>query len=1014
MCYPVNCPWKTLLATIALGCFISTSSAQRIIPRFETLSVNDGLSQNSVYSIHQDKKGFMWFGTSNGLNRYDGETVKVFRAKSPPLEKANINFIRGNLCEDKRGRIWYANETGIYYFDPQKEEVNQAYNLMADSSNTITYYSLIFLDENENLWLSHPSVGLLSFSTDTQKLQEFPFSDISSKTDFDADPDHIGNSILLFLPQTKSSLKFDVITHTYQWLSTGLSHAEIISDGKYLYDVNDQVITPHDTLGPPQLRQSIKVQGKIRSILSDQFERIWITTLSDGLFCYYPALNKTERYHHETSKLKSLPFNITDPLFLDATNNLWIGTDGGGVARLDLKPPRFNIFPFNQGEYPFLKDYFIRCLFEDNTGRIWFGTLHNGLCIYNPKDGTIKNFIHTPGDEYSLPTDKVNVIFQDDKHTMIIGQGKGISIFDEAKNKFTNISLVRYSDQGLPTIEITKLMQEQNGDLLVGSSIGVFRLRTTKAGYEVNYLRELNISSTDILQMPSGDLWMTSRERGLNYFKYTEREYENEGIFFKGVNLRSIHRDEQNPEIIWLCSGAGLIRFNTQTHEYKLYNEENGMPDNYLYGILEDGDHNFWMSSNTGIYVFNPRKEEFINYSVKDGLQSNEFNGRAFHQGASGLFYFGGINGFNYFSPTENTRELIPPKVTITNTFINDKPIHKDSLRILNNVLTLDYFENDLSFKFAVLDYTRPDANQVQFKLEGWDNEYITSSVKNARYSNLPPGNYVMRIRGSNNWRTWGEEETLNVNVLAPFWKTNTFYAGIILVIIGAIVTTTRTYYKQKVKKRFAELEKQHAVLQERERMSKDIHDDLGSGLSTIAILSELARQRNLHDEFAEKQLNKISELARELVANFSELIWSHNPVNDSLQKLLWYIRERLSGMFEGTVTLFTIILPDQISDSPIQAEWRRNVFLATKEALHNVLKHARAHHVELKVISNDKRITITICDDGVGFDVLEKMNTGNGLANMKKRIRACGGELIIETNQGKGCLLTFTVPLVQ
>jgi signal transduction histidine kinase len=235
----------------------------------------------------------------------------------------------------------------------------------------------------------------------------------------------------------------------------------------------------------------------------------------------------------------------------------------------------------------------------------------------------------------------------------------------------------------------------------------------------------------------------------------------------------------------------------------------------------------------------------------------------------------------------------------------------------------------------------------------------------------------------------------------------------VLLIIVGGVVMTTRSYYKQKINRRLRELEKQQAILQERERISKDIHDDLGAGLSTIAILSELVKRNAKQDDFTEKHLNKISEASRQLIENLGELIWTHNPTNDSLLKFLWYLREHLSGMFEGTSTTFQILIPENISDRHLQVEWRRNIFLITKEALHNVLKHAQATLVDLTVYVNRDSLIITIRDNGIGFTREEKMGKGNGLGNMEKRAKACGAELIIESHPGKGTALTISALLV-
>jgi signal transduction histidine kinase/ligand-binding sensor domain-containing protein len=977
-----------------------------MIPRFEVLSVDNGLSQSSVYSIHQDKIGFMWFGTSNGLNRYDGKNVKVFRAQGPPLQRANVNFVRGKLCEDKRGRIWYSNETGIYYYDPVKEKIMRAYDLMPDSLATISfnYYTTLALDDAENLWLSTSWNELVRFSVTDMQLQHIPLPAGVEKTDYIKHGNMVGNTLLLYLNQKGRELSFDLTSFTFDWIRSHPNTRIISTHGSRTYFKDAKKLSWLDSLMPSKINPVIEVESEISNIMRDPYDRIWISTFGSGLYCYYPSTNQIVNYRHENSKLKSLPFDITTCLFVDNTNNLWIGTDGGGVAWLDLKPSRFEIFPLNQGDYPALSDYFVRCLYEDRTGRIWFGTLHNGLCIYDPKDGSFANYSNRPGDVTSLPANKIGAIFEDRDHNMWIGHSNGVSIFDEQKKVFINSPFSQLFGE-----DVYKFIQLDDGTILVGTSKRLMLIAKKDNRYQIDRV-DLDVSLTDMQLAPNGDLWTTSREGGLFHVAHNGKEYKNKANFFSGVNTRSIHFDEQDPELAWVCSGAGLIRLNIKSGSYKVYNYENGMPDNYLYGLLEDKRHNFWMSSNTGLYYFNRSDEQFVNYSVKDGLQSNEFNSRAFHKGASGKFYFGGINGFNYFDPDGSHSQLTPPKVMITSILVNGRLFVNDRTRAEAEPITLNYFENDLAFSIAVPDYTRPVANQIQYKLQGWDKDFITSPVNNINYSNLPPGNYRLRIRASNDGQIWGTEQNLYVNILSPFWRTNFFYGGIIALAVGSIVLTTRAYYRRKVNLRMRELEKQQAVLQERERISKDIHDDLGAGLSTIGILSELVKQNSKQDEFTRKQLTKISESSRHLIENLGELVWAHNPVNDSLLKLLWYLREHLGGMFEGTSTRLQIIIPEHIDDRPLQVEWRRNIFLITKEALHNVLKHAHATMVDLTVAMERDSLIITVRDNGVGFDAGNRMTKGNGLGNMEKRAKACNADIKIESRPGAGTSITISV----
>jgi ligand-binding sensor domain-containing protein len=340
------------------------------------------------------------------------------------------------------------------------------------------------------------------------------------------------------------NVKFDVSSLDYEWQSSGSKEPKIISDGKDLYHVNGQEITPQGAAGPSD---PFLVHGKIRSVLKDQMDRIWVTTLDNGLFCYYPEQRATVQYRRESSKVKSLPFDITNPLLIDNSGNLWIGTDGGGITRLDLKPPLFHIFPLNEGEHPFLKDYFVRCLFEDDRGSIWFGTQHNGLCIYSPVDGSVVNYSPYRGDKNFLPGERVSAILKSAQGDIFIGHSQGISIFDEQQGSFTHYSLISYAN--VPTMDVFKLIQLQNGEIMAGTSMGLFLLSKAPKGYRVIFLQEMNLAPTDILHESDGSLWVTSRYMGLQHFQNSGSEFRNVGHFFEGVNMRSIHRDGRDSHI---------------------------------------------------------------------------------------------------------------------------------------------------------------------------------------------------------------------------------------------------------------------------------------------------------------------------------------------------------------------------------------------------------------------------------------------------------------------------------
>lgn len=982
--------------------------AQPVTPRFETLSVNEGLSQSSVYSILQDRTGFMWFGTSDGLNRFDGETVKVFKAKNPPMSFANSNFIRGMICEDKRGRIWYANETGIYNYNPITEEVTKSFDLLPKAVDELADHVALLIDHTETLWLSVATKGLARYSISTGKFQLIPFPFPISDFDYSM-YEPAGNFIWITFPKLNGAIRFDVLTEKYERFFTEFRALSVkVAKGK-LFLVEGNQIHIYDSTSQNITTLPFTAESDIRSVLQGSFDRIWIGTTSSGLYCYFPETGRFVSYRSDKSKSRGFPFDFTTSLVIDNRNNLWIGTDGAGVTRLDIKPPRFHSFPLNESDYGFMKDYFIRAIYEDGRGRIWFGTLHSGLIIFDPATNEIVNYSNHQSKTNRILHNTVSAIFRDDQGKMWITRGGEITIFDEHQKVFHPITV-----QGgiQPDFNFHQITQLPGGDLLAGGSLGVIRIKKYASGnYEGTHVVSIPYGVTHMMPTPSG-IWFTSPIHGLYYAEFEDEHFAVKKNFFSGIDIRSLRFDEQSHETLWVCTGAGLIRFNTLTEEYTLYNEDHGMLGSYVYGVLEDDHHNLWMSTNTGLSHLNRTTGLIKNFTFKDGLQSNEFNTGAFHKGSSGTLYFGGINGFNWFKTGAENYESPPPRVLVTSIQVNDKSISKHSALSATGQLELEHFTNDLTIDLAVLDFTRPEANSIRYRLEGWDNNWVVTFTKSVRYSNLPPGMYSFRVSASNGGDKWGDEEIISIFIKAPFWRTEFFYATLGVILVGGIIGVTRMVARKKLSKKLRELEKLHAVMQERERIRKDIHDDLGSGLSKIAILSELARQNTVQDDFTFRQLEKISESSRELIDNLGELIWSNNPANDNLPRLCWYLREHLGAMFDGTNMKFSVELPTFIPEVQVQADWRRNVFLIIKEALHNALKHANATEVVVLVDVKKNMLDVVIQDNGCGFPVEQMTASGNGLSNMNLRVGACQGKLNITSRPGMGTRVKLEVPV--
>lgn len=998
-----------ILATGLIGLAISVPGlGQDIIPHFRTLDVESGLSQNSVYRIYQDKKGFIWLGTANGLNRFDGEHVRAFNYIGPGIAKANTNSIRGWICEDSIGRIWYANETGVYFFDPVKEQIQRAYDFLSKSFTGFIYYSLIALDRNNNLWILDPEQGLLQFSINTYEVKTFNYVEFLQPGEYGLFPQESYPYIYISVANRPGILRFHLETKQFDWIFENLSGIQVRVAPEALYLLQENKVIRYDSASQRLESMQVDTQQPLRDAWLDGNQRLWVAT-EGGLFVYLPDRRKFVTFQHERSVPESITSNLIIDLLVDSDNNLWIGTDGGGVSWLDLKPPRFHLYPI-PGEPSAIQDYFVRCLYEDEMGRIWVGTNSEGLIIFDPQHSTSKQYKAETQNPASLQGNSVGAILRDCSGNMWIGHNRGVSIFDEQLGKFTYVPLERPS--GVPyESQIFQLVEISNGILAV-TQFGLYQYTVNKAGiYQGRTWKNLTSNVNGVYTRNEREFWVASSVEGLLRVSAEEMTTTRSQRFLDRINLKSIHADESDSSILWLSSAAGLIEFNTTTFQYRLFDETHGIPGSLVYGVLEDDNHNFWLSTNAGLCFWNRASNTFVNFTVKDGLQSNEFNTGAFHKGKSGNLYFGGIKGFNWFRTGVEEARLSPPVAVVTEVKVNEVVINHDSAFYYSRALTLPYHKNDLFFEVAVLDYSRPEANRVRYQLENWDHDWIQSDQKSIRYSNLPPGHYVFRVSGSQSRGEWGPEDKIRVFIEAPYWKTNTFFFVAGLTVFFIIVFVVRYLAQRKYEKRFQEIEKQKAVLLERERISKDIHDDLGTGLSKISILSELARQSKTADEFTQRQLEKISESSHELIDNLGELIWSHNPGNDTLIKLFTYVREHLSPVFEGTQTHFTLKIPEVTHDLEVPAIWRRNIFLVIKESLHNIIKHAKATEASLEFRVQNNQLEIVINDNGVGFNPDIQTHLGNGLTNLKKRIDECHGSLHITSQVGQGTQILVLVP---
>lgn len=956
----------------------------------------------------------MWFGTPNGLCRYDGEHFQSYQYRDVKNNEEN-NFVRGKILEDPDGNIWFTNENGIYKLDKNSEKVYLKWGKNLLEKETFEYRALL-IDEKQQLWMFNIYEGLIKFDLNTSKISKFSFPlkiNYNNLTHRFIEPGP-GRKIWLKIGDDKAVMMyFDLQSASFSAPKdyTGVNAIFFDRDQKMLVYKNKIEVTENRN-GGSEILFNQKISGNIdfKSGIKDNYGRWWLTG-SGGLACYNENQKDLTFFIHENLKINSLPFDITTCSYIDRSNNLWVGTDGGGIARLDLKQPRFYIFPLSMGDFPVLKDYFTKCFYEDEQQRIWFGTYSSGLNIYDPARGSLLNFKNNPHKNNSLPGNIVGAIFADKDKNMWIGTNSGLAIFEENKKSFRKIQIKNYSpvvpDQGA---FINKIIQLKNGDLLSATTRGLLEIKR-KSGNEfyAEFPEQLNkVTSIDVLQLTNGNIYV-AQTTGIMLLKCNGKKLDSISTFLKGFDIKSISTDQKNENFLWVATRIGLIHYNLTTNTYQLYNENFGLRDNHVYGELEDSVGNLWISTNKGLSYFNRNNKTFENFSHLDGLQSNEFNTQAFYKSTSGNFYFGGINGFNWFKADFKNPIKTKPQAAITTVEIDNKAIIKDSNYILHHLISVPYYQNDFNFTFAALDFTLPKANKIQYILEGWDQAPITTENKSARYSNLTPGSYQLRLKVANAEGIWSDEEIIDIRINAPFWKTTPFFAGISFGILLLAIYITYLLSKRKEQKKIKALEKQVAINAERLRISADMHDEIGSGITHIALLSELVQAQ--HKGESKKEMQVISSSAHKLVQTISEIIWALNPQNDTLENLLAYMREQSQQYFEPFDKDFTIDFPEEIPAIKLTNEMRRNLYLVTKELLNNALKHADASAINLSFRIIDKELLFMVRDNGTGISEGKKRSDANGMKNLKKRMDDIGGT-ITWSGKAQGTEVKYAMPL--
>jgi ligand-binding sensor domain-containing protein/signal transduction histidine kinase len=802
-----------LAVMFSLIACINVFSQQKDI-KFEHISIEEGLSQSGVNCILQDSKSFLWFGTGDGLNKYDGYKFDIYKHDPDKSGSLSNNDILA-ICEDQAGNLWIGTRRGLNRFNRSDETFTHWLNEPGDPNSLSHNHVLsIYEDQKGFIWIGTKDGGLNKFEPRNNRfkcwLHDPDKSGSLSNNDILAIcEDRTGN---LWIGTRNGLNQFDHTDEVFTLYSNepgnphSLSHNEVLSivvdqsgtlwigtrNGLNKFDHSDGTFTRWTTeLGNPYSLS----HNEIRSIFEDGSGTLWIGTWGGGIN-RYDRQNKTfSHWVQNPRNPASLSDNSIYSIYEDRSGVLWIGTVAG-INKFDPEKSKFVQWTYEPGNTNSLSNKRVFSVFEDRSGVLWIGTVA-GLNRFDRQHNKFSHWVNEPGNPNSLSDNYIRVIFEDRAGTLWIGtDGGGINSLNRNTETFTRWINDPGNPESLSHNSIRSIHEDNSGVLWVGTVAGLNRFDRQQNKFDrwINEPRNPNSLSHDhvrtILEDRSGTLWIGTYGGGLNEFDrecesftYWINEPGNPTSLSKNEIL-SIYEDSSN--VLWIGTyGGGLNKFDREKGNFINYREKDGLPNDVIYGILEDDRGDLWLSSNRGLSKFNPRAETFKNYDMNDGLQGNEFNSGAYYKNITGILFFGGVNGLTAFQPeTLEDNTNIPP-IVITSVSKFDDVIKINIFE--SDEIQLHYTEKYLSFEFSALDYRNPQKNKYAYTMEGFDEGWIQSGTRRfVPYTYLDPGKYTFRVKGSNNDGVWNEKGVLvNITITPPFWQTWWFRIFTVLFLSG-------------------------------------------------------------------------------------------------------------------------------------------------------------------------------------------------------------------------------------
>jgi Signal transduction histidine kinase len=1024
-------PFKVCFITALLCTLAAALQGQPPYLYFERLTTENGLSHNKINCFLQDTRGFIWIGTEDGLNRYDGRTFTIFRNEPGNAASLSGNIVT-DIIEDKDQRLWIATaDGGITRYDYRlapAAQFKQYRHLPTDSNSIPVNIVNTLLYDRQFLWLGTGGKGVWRFNMRTERFEQPSRKGTQGILDLCMGP----GEIIWAGRQGGGLLKINTRDFSYEM------------DERY---TNLYAQLPHAT---------------VTALFRDAQQHMWYGSWDRVLYRFNAATGKEEVFREQDAPY-SFHNDEINCFAADPKGLLWMGGSSRGLQIYDTARQRFYHYTYNASQEGSLSDDRINCLYADRNGVMWIGT-NKGISISHPGQQQFEQVFLPATDEKRAA---IYDLLQDDDHHLWIGSSNGIYIYQPATATFRHLPLTY---KGTP-LAISKFFRDVDGTLYLGSNYSLFRfnrqtaqvsllphtekdsvmnriiksrvvsiVRDTIDGHPVllvspyghflayydlveqrwvsrldttrKILPRFNLTDNLIRKLyktAGGKIWLATGKTGLGDWQDGSPprvQYLNSNAAVPGSissdNVYDITEDARGN--LWLSTyGGGLNYFDTHSRQFS------HIPDteNLLEGLQLDSKGNVWMISNGNLHQYDPAKRMHVSYRLPDLERSGGVSGYIYKD-PRGHMYVAGSGYFIAFDPATITRESGQPQIHFTDFKIFNTSY---SQLLLQDKIQLRYQQNYFRIEFAA-PYFSPSRNvRYAYRLQGWDKDWVeTGPEQFAQFSNLKGGEYLFKVRASNSQGTWTEQAaSLRIVIIPPFWERWQFYVLLVLLVSGAAYGI----YRYRVN----ELLKRQAI---RNKIAQDLHDDVGSTLSSIALYSQVAKiySQQQQPEALKSTIDKISDTAGEMIVEMNDIVWAINPRNDSMGTILQRMESFARPLMASRNIRFYFEVDEGLQHINLGMTRRKNFYLIFREAVNNILKYADCSTVWVKVQLQHHQLELSVRDDGKGFE-LQKVQinasqslSGNGLRNMQMRAAEIKGRLTINTQPGQGVSIHLVFPV--